>query len=371
MRFILVSLLFASQAFAAPIELEPGSAVKINCVKYPAKRVRVMCATPEPTATPMATATATPTPRPTLTATPTPTPVELPALGVYVQRFDEWGRVHCEALKNGPPDDPKLAATYYDAAWVYFQGFDKFHDPYWLGCAQAALAVYRDYYVLPNNGNVPGYWNFPHGVAEDCVRNATPASCNGVRLLATNAAFARDTTAEDTRDPQYSREVAYAIHAMLQAERIGEPRRARLSRLVNDALSHIDAWFVARSAPYVRPFMTGLTAHALIAYNERTPDPRIVPALRIVADSLFPPLWLPQEGSFSYTDRPTSSGGLEPAPDLNQLITPLYFYLANKTGVQSYRDAGAQIFAGGVAGAWLNNGKQFNQSYRWGLSLLQ
>jgi len=289
----------------------------------------------------------------------------------YVANFNDWGRRHCEALKNGPPDDPKLAATYYDAAWVYFQAFDKFRDAYWLSCADAALAVYRDWYVLPNGGNVPGYWNFPHGMAEDCIRRGVAASCDGVRLLASNAAFARDTTAENTADPQYSREVAYAIHALLQAERIGQPRRARLSRLVNDALTHVDSWFVTRSAPYVRPFMAGLTAHALIAYHSATPDPRILPALRILADGLFPALWLPQDGSFSYTDRQTPSGGLEAAPDLNQLIAPLYFFLGDKTGELRYYEAGGAIFAGGVAGAWLNNGKQFNQSYRWGLSLLQ
>lgn len=365
---LLAGALFALPllSFAGPIELEPGDSVKVNCRKTPRKRVSISCVQAEPTPT------ATPQPTPTITATPTPIP--LPAIGVYVSRFVEYGRTHCDFLKSSAGNEQKLAATYYDAAFVYFQAADYFQDVYWLGCANAAISVYRDYYVRPNNGNVPGYWNFSHGLAEDCIRNSSADSCSAVSMLANNAAFARDSTSENTSDPQYSREVAYAIHSYLQAERLGAPRRARLSRLVNDALSHIDAWFVSRSAPYVRPFMVGLTAHALMSYHRTTPDPRIIPALRIAADGMFPAMWLPSSGAFKYTDRPTSSGGEEPAPDLNQLVSPLYFFLARETGLQAYREAGERIFAGGVAGAWLGtpgNGKQFNQNYRWGFEILR
>ena len=36
-----------------------------------------------------------------------------------------------------------------------------------------------------------------------------------------------------------------------------------------------------------------------------------------------------------------------------------------QTGDPKWRDRADAIFAGGVAGAFLGNPKQFNQSYRW------
>jgi hypothetical protein len=57
-------------------------------------------------------------------------------------------------------------------------------------------------------------------------------------------------------------------------------------------------------------------------------------------------------------------------PVLNQLISPLYSFVYNKTGDPIYRDRADKIFAGGVAtttagypgGYW--SGKEFSQNYR-------
>jgi hypothetical protein len=55
----------------------------------------------------------------------------------------------------------------------------------------------------------------------------------------------------------------------------------------------------------------------------------------------------------------------QPAPDLNLLIAPLYAWLWKQTGNPSYRDRGDQLWQGGVEGAYLDGGKQFNQNYWW------
>jgi hypothetical protein len=69
----------------------------------------------------------------------------------------------------------------------------------------------------------------------------------------------------------------------LNAEALGEPRRARMTQLADQALAHIDQWFVKKSSRqpkgsdvpeatgqyYIQPFMVGLTTQALIQYWER------------------------------------------------------------------------------------------------------
>ena len=310
-----------------------------------------------------------PAPTPVPTAAPS-SPV--PQLALWQQHMTQYGAQHCRTLQDGGSFDAKLAATYYDAEWVFYQIGDYTGDSSWYRCARAAEAVYRDQYVSPNGGAVPGYWNFTHGLTEDALRSGDAASRSAVIALSTSAAYAPDATPLAwTQSADYSRETAYTIMAYLNAERLGQPRRAKLSGLVDQALGHMDQWFVTKNAPYVRPFMAALTAHALISYQEQIGDRNMVPVIQRAADWLWAHTWLPNAQAFMYTDRTHSSGGMEPAPDLNLLIAPVYAWLYHQTGAAGYRDKADQIFAGGVTQAYLTNGKQFNQSYRWSFAYLR
>ena len=261
--------------------------------------------------------------------------------------------------------DQNLADTYYDAQWVYYQIGDYTHDTSWYACAEKAEKVYRDQYVVPANGQVPGYWNFSHGLAQSWLRTGDTASKAAAISLAQNASFAPDTTPLAwTVDQASSREVAYTIMAYLNAEDLGQPRRARLADMVNQAFGHLDQWFVSNTASYMRPFMVALTAHALISYTERTGDTRLLPVLTDALDKMWDRTWLPASNAFMYTDRVTDTGGMEAAPDLNNLIAPAYAWVWRQTGLTRFRDRGDMIFAGGANGSFLNNGKQFNQNYR-------
>lgn len=284
-----------------------------------------------------------------------------------------YGAQHCQTLQGGSANfDTKLLWTYYDAEWVYYQIGDYTGDSSWYSCARAAEAVYRDQYTLPNNGAVPGYWNFTHGLLEDFLRTGDSASRDALIKLSQNAAFAPDSTPlSSTQSVDLSREVAYTIMAYLNAEQVGQPRRARLAALRDQALNHMNQWFVTGNVPYVRPFMAALTAHALISYHEQVGDRNMLPVIQSAADWLWARTWLPSAQAFMYTDRQHSSGGMEPAPDLNLLIAPLYAWVYHQTGNTLYRDRADQIFAGGVKSAFLNNGKQFNQSYRWSFAYLE
>jgi hypothetical protein len=285
----------------------------------------------------------------------------------------QYGQSNCSLLQNGSQNfDTKLLATYYDAQLVFYQIADYTGDNSWLACAEAAEAIYRDQYVLPSNGLVPGYWNFSHGLLESYMRTGDTSSFEALRLMSQNAAFAVDSTPlSSTAHVDYSREVAYTITSYLNAELAGLDRRERVYALKEQALDHLDQWFVSQSAPYIRPFMVALTAQALILYDEIIGDPNILPMLELAMDNVWEDMWLPNQDSFMYTDRYHSTGGQEPAPDLNLLIAPVYGWLYSKTGEIRHRERGDLAFAGGVKNAYLVNGKQFNQNYRWSFSYLR
>lgn len=291
----------------------------------------------------------------------------------------KFGRQICNKLVPGA-EDPGWQANdvYYDGERVYYQIAAYTGDPTWKYCAGLAEAIYRDGYVFPNNGGVAGFDDFTHGLLLDYQQTGDTVSKNAIVLLSQKASFAADGTPLPwTADAYYSREVAYVIMAYLNAEAVGEPRRARLSDMIDQALGHIDQWFISKTAPFVRPFMVGITMQALIQAYDATQDPRIPPAIKTALDGLWPSMWDPTSQSFRYTNIETSTlssstpgyntGGMQPAPDLNLLIAPAYAWMYYVTGDTKYRDQGDQIFAGGVTNAqnWLYLGKQFDQSYWW------
>jgi hypothetical protein len=298
---------------------------------------------------------------------------EIPGFAQWEQNMITYGRIHCEALKgNDLNGEQKLAATYYDAESIFHQIGDYTGDPYWRDCAQAAEGIYGKEYVVENDGRVPAYWNFAEGLRRAWQINGDAVARRGVVLLATRASYAPDETElAETRPTEYSREVAYTILAYLEAEKVGEGRRARLLDLEEQALSHLNQWTVAQTAPYVRPFMVALTAQALIRYNEVSPDPRILPAVKTALDWIWIKTWLPERKAFMYTDRETSTGGMEPAGDLNLLIAPAFAWVYMQTGIEAYGARGDQIFEGGVGQAYVTGAKQFNQNYRWSFDFVK
>lgn len=297
----------------------------------------------------------------------------IPDLALWEDQMKRFGRQHCSLLNDGSASfDNRLAATYYDAEWIYYRVGDYTGDTSWRDCARAAEKIYRDQYVLPANGEVPGYWNFSHGLAQDFLRTRDDTSRTAVSLLAHNASFAPDSTPLAwTVDSTASREVAYAIMAYLNAEDMGESRRSRLSSLADQALGHLNQWTVSQTAPYVRPFMVALTSQALISYYGKTADARVLPAIKTALDWIWDHTWLSSAQAFQYTDRVVSSGGTEAAPDLNLLIAPAYAWVYRQTGERRFLDRGDQIFRGGVEKAFLNSAKQYNQNYRWSFDFVR
>ena len=292
-------------------------------------------------------------------------PIDPVLLSQWQQRMITFGQQHANAL-SGLSGDAALDATYYDAARVFYQIADYTHDPSWLAAAHESTIIYRDQSVLPNNGAVPGYWNFTGGLLLDYQHTGDVRSKDAIILLSNNADFAGDsTTLEWTVSTVQSREVAYTIMSYLNAETVGQPHRARLDDLVTQAIGHLDQWFVSKTAPYLQPFMAGLTMEALIQYNTAVGgDSRILPAIQSAVDSMWAYNWLPANQSFQYVDRELPGvGGPIPAPDLNMLIAPAYAWMYHQTGSPIYQQQADAIFRGAVEDAYLEGAKQFNQNY--------
>ena len=292
----------------------------------------------------------------------------IPLLSTWESNMTTFGRQICNKLAPGAEDWALQADDiYYDGERVYYQIASYTGDPTWKYCAGLAERIYRDGYAIPNNGKVAGWVNFTGGLLMDYERTGDATSRDAVVQISQNASFASETPLEWTADASVSREVAYAIMAYLNAEAAGAPRRARLADMVNQAIGHIDQWFISKTAPYVRPFMVGITMQALIQAYDATQDSRIPYAVKTALDGLWPSMWLPDCKCFKYTNVVTSTGGMDPAPDLNLIVAPAYAWMYYVTGETKYRDRGDQIFSGGVTNAqgWLYLGKQFDQSYWW------
>lgn len=292
-----------------------------------------------------------------------------PEKAAFDARAVQYGKQICDQMKAGTDNfDTLLDATYYDGQRTYQLLSAYLKDPKWDECALAARAIYRDRYVLPNSGKLPGWYTFTEGLYYD----PDQASRTALVQMADNAAYCQSSASadKDLPDVAYSREAAYCLLANINAETAtGASREARIAQLTAFSLGHIDRWFVAKTAPYVRPFIVGLTGYSLVRAYERRPDPKILDALKLAAGSLWDSCWLPDSSAFKYTDRvdPLGSGGTEPAPDLNMIMSSLYAWLYRQTLDEQYRQKAEAIFAGGVRQADLARGKRFSQNYRFGL----
>lgn len=269
------------------------------------------------------------------------------------------GRRFCAELSSTTCDaDCRLNHVYYDGEKVFRKIQENFGGTEWTACALKAHEIYLNY-IGGNALQVPGYRNFTEGLALGGDK-AT------VYELSTKAAYARqESFGEDINNPDLSREISYALVAYIDAAKSGYQLNSLFGSRVNAAYAHFASWFDSNTAPYVRPFMVGLSARALIKSDQFRSDSRTLPVLQKAALWLWANTWIPGERAFKYTDRVHSSGGIEPAPDLNLLIAPLYYWLYAKTGEVSWRDKGDAIFEGGVNQAFFASGKQFNQNYFW------
>lgn len=313
--------------------------------------------------------------------------IDSTTLARYDSNFVTFGNLVSESLVSGSVGyDQKLNNTYYDFAYACYQARDRQNNNTFLTWANRGIQFYRDQYLAPNGYNVPGFWAFTHGLAEDWLRNGTTLSRNAINSLASLSNYHRNSPSEllEMQSDLYSRDNAYSGITYINQVRCGGTPNAFLTTRKTNALNHITAWTTG-TATFFRPFMGALTAWFLIDYYTYIEaDPAIVTALAAMADYADLTCWVPSVNSWTYTDRSgfsTDPADRSPQIDLNLLICPYYGWLWWQTGAEKYRTRGDAAFTAGVSqysggfwvsGAWLGgqtvgsvSGKQLCQNYFW------
>jgi len=221
----------------------------------------------------------------------------VPQLALWESNMTTYGQTFCTQLTNTSLTfDQKLNTTYYDSQRVFYNIRDYTGGTTWETCALKAQSIYRDGYVTPNNGQVPGYWDFPHGIFQSYIRVGDTTSQKAVGLLSRNAAYGTSSVGNlnGMVSPALSREISYHLMAYLFALAAGEPKNPVGEAYLELTLGYIDQWFVSKNyvvtggdVPpaaigkfYTQPFMVGLAA--LIQYYEtKSQDVRIPAAVKI------------------------------------------------------------------------------------------
>lgn len=333
-----------------------------------------------------------------------PMPAAVPYTTNYWANMVEWAGYlkdwfATNKLANPPyGQDPALTQEYYDGEWCAYkvkdhQGGVSTYDQ-WI---QDEFDAYAQYYVIPANGGTQGFRMFTEGFVEDGLRSTTRAATakSALQLILDNSNFVRQ---DDLSDDLLSRECAYSLMAIINGRRMGctidATVNSRESVLLGWCLGHIDQWCTLMTADYYRPFMGGITAHALTHYFLfRSEDSRILPRLITLANYTWSACWKGTAGawgdglSFLYTDRfVVDSNDTTTQPDLNMMICPLWGFLWWKTGNAAWRQNGDLIFQGSItvysggfwqSGAYLGTqsssnpaGKQYDQQLVWGTKYL-
>jgi hypothetical protein len=291
-----------------------------------------------------------------------PPDTPLSSLAQWQSNRTTYGRKHCNQTEMAWWDGN---VWFYDGARVYYQIADQTGDPSWNTCAQMVANFYQQHVLTV--GVPAGYYIFSQGLAMNYQRTGDPVSRQVVAELGQEY-YAQWPDVKYVISWMLSREVSYGIEAAYVDQSLGGTLNPHFQDLIEILLGHFDQWFLSKNSDYTQPFMVALGAEALINYYNVSHDPRIPPMLQLAADQLWTQSWDPSSQSFRYYNGDgTSQGSL----DLNLLIAPLYGWVYQQTGFQGYRDMGDQIFNGGVAGAWLDGGKQFSQSYRWSAKYLE
>ena len=288
-----------------------------------------------------------------------PPDTSLASLAQWQSNMVTYGRKYCTPAEAGSYS--MYTVGYYDGTRIYYQIADLTGDSSFNACADLVYGSYSKY-VNDNKGGIPGYQEFPHGIAMRFQRTGDLAARQTLTTLKNGGSFSNWPDAASIIDWGRSRETSYAIETNLVDQAQGGAPNPHFQDLVEAQFGQFDQWFVSKSTKYVQPFMVALAAEALIQYWDVSHDPRVLPTLQMAADQVWAQSWDTSTHKLRYWE---DDGTFALYSDLNLLLAPMYGWVYQQTGAQIYRDEGDELFNYGVAGAWLDGGKQFSQNYRW------
>lgn len=306
-----------------------------------------------------------------------------------------------QKLINASFDNTVLNDVYYDGELcAYF--LDDYFDNATLynSYADHAYTTYITNYAAPASYQLPGFWCFLEGITEAFLRRGIAQRAvvleaimgdNGGRYMYVGSpGLNAEGRTPETRH-EISREFAYSILGWVQVARtrtLTAPEIAFRDQRVTDSLTIIDDWCGTFTASYFRPFMGGITAHALINDYETAANTvqkeAILTALINLANYAWDSCWVEGSLAFNYTDRDIGNpDDLVPQASLNMLIAAWFAWIYSVTYDTSWKTKAEQIFTGGepiyneegfwVSGAYLGGtnpagvlGKELDQQIVWG-----
>lgn len=313
----------------------------------------------------------------------------------------EWQEYQVDFMNaQGLDTDPALLASYYDGQACAFWLADYTGDPTtYHANADIFNTAYSVNYGRANSWVIPGYWAFGRGLAERYERLADADALTDLQNLCANAAYhaSGSLPASNVDRHELSREWSYVVMNLLDLKRVASisaGQQTRLDACYADLLTIGDDWYTGQTASYVRPFMVGIWARALIQYYEEEADAgekvTIQAAITSAANYIWNNCWNEAGEAFLYTDRIGGPGDAwassedgNPAPDLSLLVAPMFAWLWSKTSANSWYIKAGQILDGGLtvysginwqSGAYLGTrsadnpiGKHINQQLTWGV----
>jgi hypothetical protein len=257
--------------------------------------------------------------------------------------------------------------NYYDRALIYYAWWARTGNAEYWRRANAQAVNYRTAYLEENDYGTSPHWSQLRGLEKHYLLTGDPASRKAVVAVASVFSGWMDYIVSPEREGRIQ---ARVLESFLLAWRLGDSSQNWAGK-VDEALTRI-LRTQSSSGAYISPltcnaslnFMSGLLNDVFIeVYRTYRADARIPTAVKRSADYLWANEWLAGPQAFRYSGSDCEGQGKDPAPDLNMLMVDTYGFVYKQTGDASYREKGDRIFASGVAGAYLEGGKQFNENY--------
>lgn len=316
----------------------------------------------------------------------------IPSESTWESNMQSAGTNICNSLAS-LSGDPLLGQTYYDGMEVINNiGIHKNNPSAWATCLGYEKAGYRDYYVIPNGGALPGYWKFTHGLLHTFQDDGQLNSMRGVTSIATTGAYCGSDYVNATT-PYRGREAAYCARAVMDGMKVGLFQDTKLSNLITILENDIDSWIDpvnpwrlpsgdpngtgCNNKIYLQPFMVALITYSLIQYyDEVSQDATVKTKILAALDWLYTNSWVSSGQAMFYqackdnVGDPWLYGGTPVAsPDLALFIAPAYAWAYKQTCTTGYRDKADAMFASGVAGGYLSDGKHLDQQYLYSIPI--
>lgn len=297
-----------------------------------------------------------------------------PVFASYERSFVQHAEPHWRNER-----DQWSGANYYDRALIYYTFWVRTGNPTYFNRASLLALNYRTDYLEANKYATSPHWSQPEGLEQHYLLTGDEQSRFAIARVAEQ--FVPLQMGDTLNIPWTETRIqARTLQGLYLAWRLNAqgPKKVDLAAVLDRKLKRVleiqrpdgsTGWPV--TCYHSLNYMHGLLNDQLInIYTNYRADTAIVSYVKRNVDYLWRTQWVQGAGAFKYLSgrcqrnaQGEDVGGMNPTPDLNMLFVTGFGWLYQMTGDVSYRQAGDQIFDGGVRGAYWPGSKQFNQTF--------